>query len=113
MKIVLMSDPRVAAIPVQDCGEKLIDIRASGHPSASAWTRRSTASPASTASTTPSTPTSIEKRPSAQRRAQLVQHLHLADPRPSGQRRQRLIPPAIPPRSDARSSAIASNVRSE
>src|SRR4051794_9175846 len=25
-----MSDPRVAAIPVQDCGEELIDIRASG-----------------------------------------------------------------------------------
>ncbi|WP_326607680.1 hypothetical protein OG930_40075 [Streptomyces sp. NBC_01799] len=34
MKIVLMSDPRVAAIPVQDCGEELIDTRASGHPSA-------------------------------------------------------------------------------
>ncbi|NHI05910.1 peptidase M15B and M15C DD-carboxypeptidase VanY/endolysin [Streptomyces sp. KO7888] len=30
MKIVLMSDPRVAAIPVQDCGEELIDIRVSG-----------------------------------------------------------------------------------
>lgn len=30
MKIVLMSDPRVSAIPVQDCGECLVDTRASG-----------------------------------------------------------------------------------
>lgn len=30
MKIVLMSDSRVAAIPVQDSGEELVDIRASG-----------------------------------------------------------------------------------
>ncbi|WP_443041104.1 hypothetical protein [Streptomyces sp. B21-102] len=30
MSIVLMSDPRVAAIPVQDCGEDLVDIRVSG-----------------------------------------------------------------------------------
>ncbi|MEU2109442.1 hypothetical protein [Streptomyces sp. NPDC019507] len=29
-KIVLVSDPRVAAITVQDCGEELIDTRASG-----------------------------------------------------------------------------------
>ncbi|MFI5822795.1 M15 family metallopeptidase [Streptomyces rishiriensis] len=28
--IVLMSDPRVAAIPVQDCGERLIDVREHG-----------------------------------------------------------------------------------
>ncbi|EPJ37757.1 hypothetical protein STAFG_5183 [Streptomyces afghaniensis 772] len=26
-EIVLMSDPRIAAIPVVDCGEKLIDVR--------------------------------------------------------------------------------------
>jgi D-alanyl-D-alanine dipeptidase len=30
LTIVLMSDPRVAAIPVQDCGEELVDTRASG-----------------------------------------------------------------------------------
>lgn len=30
MTIVLMSDPRVGAIPVQDCGEDLVDTRASG-----------------------------------------------------------------------------------
>lgn len=28
--VVLMSDPRVAAIPVQDCGEDLVDVRAHG-----------------------------------------------------------------------------------
>ncbi len=26
-EIVLMSDPRVAAVPVQDCGERLVDVR--------------------------------------------------------------------------------------
>lgn len=30
--IVLMSDPRVAAIPLQDCGEKLVDVREHGLP---------------------------------------------------------------------------------
>jgi D-alanyl-D-alanine dipeptidase len=30
LKIVLISDPHVAAIPVQDCGEGLIDTRATG-----------------------------------------------------------------------------------
>ncbi|MGN9794909.1 M15 family metallopeptidase [Streptomyces sp. OZ13] len=29
-KIVLMSDPRVAAIPVTECGERLVDVRRSG-----------------------------------------------------------------------------------
>lgn len=28
--VVLMSDPRVAAIPLQDCGENLVDVRAHG-----------------------------------------------------------------------------------
>ncbi|MGW1107354.1 hypothetical protein [Streptomyces sp. NPDC002540] len=28
--IVLMSDPRVAAIPLQDCGERLVDVREHG-----------------------------------------------------------------------------------
>ncbi|MET9103720.1 M15 family metallopeptidase [Streptomyces antibioticus] len=28
--VVLMSDPRVAAIPVQDCGENLVDVRTHG-----------------------------------------------------------------------------------
>ncbi|MGW4271699.1 M15 family metallopeptidase [Streptomyces seoulensis] len=28
--VVLMSDPRVAAIPVRDCGEDLVDVRAHG-----------------------------------------------------------------------------------
>ncbi|MFI7364060.1 M15 family metallopeptidase [Streptomyces sp. NPDC050149] len=30
MTIILMSDPRVAAIPVDECGEPLADVRASG-----------------------------------------------------------------------------------
>ncbi|MEI5103753.1 M15 family metallopeptidase [Streptomyces sp. PmtG] len=29
-EIVLMADPRVAAIPVEECGEPLVDVRASG-----------------------------------------------------------------------------------
>lgn len=29
-EIVLMSDPRVAAIPVAECGERLVDVRRSG-----------------------------------------------------------------------------------
>ena len=30
-EIVLMSDPRVAAVPVQECGERLTDLRRNGH----------------------------------------------------------------------------------
>ncbi|MFI2645255.1 M15 family metallopeptidase [Streptomyces sp. NPDC018610] len=30
MSVVLMSDPRVAAIPVRECGERLVDVRAHG-----------------------------------------------------------------------------------
>ncbi|MFE0100703.1 M15 family metallopeptidase [Streptomyces sp. NPDC059009] len=26
-EIILMSDPRVAAVPVQECGERLVDVR--------------------------------------------------------------------------------------
>ncbi|MGW2435878.1 M15 family metallopeptidase, partial [Streptomyces goshikiensis] len=29
-EIVLMSDPKVAAIPVAECGERLVDVRAAG-----------------------------------------------------------------------------------
>ncbi|MET8516437.1 M15 family metallopeptidase [Streptomyces sp. NPDC005077] len=29
-EIVLMSDPKVAAIPVEDCGERLVDVRCGG-----------------------------------------------------------------------------------
>ncbi|MEE1797697.1 M15 family metallopeptidase [Streptomyces sp. JV176] len=29
-EIVLMSDPRVAAVPVEECGERLVDVRADG-----------------------------------------------------------------------------------
>ncbi|WP_446217592.1 hypothetical protein [Micromonospora sp. IBHARD004] len=29
-EIVLMSDPRVAAIPVAECGERLVDVRRGG-----------------------------------------------------------------------------------
>ncbi|MBV1938565.1 M15 family metallopeptidase [Streptomyces sp. BV286] len=29
-EIVLMSDPRVAAVPVQECGERLVDVRSEG-----------------------------------------------------------------------------------
>lgn len=29
-EIVLMSDPKVAAIPVAECGERLVDVRSSG-----------------------------------------------------------------------------------
>ncbi|MCX4825780.1 M15 family metallopeptidase [Streptomyces sp. NBC_01142] len=32
MSIVLMSDRRVAAIPLQECGERLVDVRAQGIP---------------------------------------------------------------------------------
>lgn len=28
--IVLMSDPRVAAVPVAECGEQLVDVRVGG-----------------------------------------------------------------------------------
>lgn len=30
-EIVLMSDPKVAAVPVQECGERLVDLRRDGH----------------------------------------------------------------------------------
>jgi D-alanyl-D-alanine dipeptidase len=30
-ELVLMADPRVAAIPVRDCGEPLLDVRTGGH----------------------------------------------------------------------------------
>ncbi|WP_333776970.1 M15 family metallopeptidase [Streptomyces sp. IBSBF 3136] len=30
-EIVLMSDPTVAAVPVQECGERLVDLRRDGH----------------------------------------------------------------------------------
>ncbi|MFJ5222867.1 M15 family metallopeptidase [Streptomyces sp. NPDC088400] len=29
-EIILMSDPRVAAVPVEECGERLVDVRADG-----------------------------------------------------------------------------------
>lgn len=29
-EIVLMSDPKVAAVPVQECGEPLLDVRRGG-----------------------------------------------------------------------------------
>jgi D-alanyl-D-alanine dipeptidase len=28
--ILLMADPRVAAVPVHDCGEELVDVRSCG-----------------------------------------------------------------------------------
>ncbi|MGW7583097.1 hypothetical protein ACWGKU_35535 [Kitasatospora sp. NPDC054768] len=31
-EIILMSDPKVAAVPVQDCGERLSDVRSGGGP---------------------------------------------------------------------------------
>ncbi len=30
-EIILMSDPKVAAIPVEECGERLVDVRRGGH----------------------------------------------------------------------------------
>jgi len=38
--ILLMADPRVAAVPVHDCGEELVDVRSCGTLSLSALVLR-------------------------------------------------------------------------
>lgn len=42
-ELVLMSDPAVAAVPVQECGERLVDVRSAGTLLVDEWKRKDSA----------------------------------------------------------------------